>query len=172
MKNIIFRLGIIEDIPNLLVLHHAYLFENLNEDGIRNGFVKVKYSYEDFELITRKQEIAITEANSQIVGYYLVGHSTQNPNLEYQRAVLQELYPINMPKIACGAQSVIEKSHRGLGFNNSMLEILKGSLKSNYDYLFSSVSRINNNATKTHLKSGYWIVKEERERVFVLMNIS
>jgi len=166
----------ITDANDILTLHKKYLYQNLPEKEKRLGFVKVEYSIEDIKRIIKENEIIICYYGNSIIGYYLLGFVTKNKSLDYQYKALQELtyngYLLKDLKVACGAQAIVEKEFRGLGLVDKMLQLLIKNVRSKYDYLMSSITRSNENASKVHEKSGYNIIGETDSRVFVCLKIN
>jgi L-amino acid N-acyltransferase YncA len=178
MQNISFRLANFTDINQLLVLHQDNLYENLPDKptAIQNGFVRVRYEENDFKQLIEQGHIAVAHTNGQIIGYYLTGCKTGVYSLEYQRQALQKYslndIPLSQLKIAYGAQAVIKKDFRGQGITERLLKELITSISSNFDYLFSSITKVNKVAFSVHQRSGYIIVGEDEERCYVLLKLA
>jgi ribosomal protein S18 acetylase RimI-like enzyme len=178
MQNLSFRLAQLSDIQQLLALHYDNLYENLQDKPavILNGFVRVRYEESDFMQLVEQGHIAVAHAGEQLIGYYLTGCETGVGSLEYQRRALQKYFlndrPLSQLKIAYGAQAVIKKDFRGQGITERLLQELITSICSDFDYLFSSITKFNKVAFSVHQRSGYMIVGEDEERCYVLLKIN
>jgi hypothetical protein len=174
-SNIIICLPKMKDIAQIKVLHNAYLFENIGEHETKEGFIKVKYSEADFEEVIKFENMVIAKQLNNIIGYYCLGCCTSSTYLEYQREVLSKLkykgYLLQNLNIGYGAQSVVKKEFRGLKINSFMLQSLISKVKHKYDFLFSSISKINEQAKVAHSKEGYVIVGEDEAKYFVLYEL-
>lgn len=105
-----------------------------------------------------------------------MGHITKSRSLEYQYEILPRIIyngtHIHNYKIACGAQAIVDEKFRSNGLTSQMLQLLIEKVKNKYDYIFSSITKINRNAYSVHEKAGYILVGEDENKAFVLLNIS
>lgn len=174
--NFIIEQPTILDIDRLVNLHNKHLLNNLTQEQIKDGFVRVIYDTGNFKSIINDNAIVVVKEQDKIVGYYLLGHSTKSSSLQYQFEALNEYeiegIKLNKLKVACGAQAILEKEFRGKGLTERMLEKLIEQVSSKYNYLFSSITKHNSNAYKVHKKSGYLIVGEDETKYFVCLNLN
>lgn len=126
--------------------------------------------------IIRNEEIVITCVDNKIIAYYLLGYRSNAKSLAYQYEALTTLYLgnslLNNLKIAFGAQAIVDEKYRSLRLTGKMLQVLIENVKFKYDYLFSSITKINDNAQKVHERSGYIVIGEDSNKVFVLLKIN
>jgi hypothetical protein len=164
------------DIDKLVNLHNRHLLSNLTNEQIKEGFIRVTYDSDNFESIINDNAIVVVKDLYEIVGYYLLGHSSKSASLKYQFEALN-IYAIDgiklsELKVACGAQAILEKEFRGKDLTEKMLQKLIEQVSSKYNYLFSSITKYNSNAYKAHKKSGYVIVGEDENKYFVCLKLN
>jgi hypothetical protein len=164
------------DIQTLIELHRKHLLSNLSAGQTKDGFIRVVYNESDFHSIISDNAIVVAKYCDQIIGYYLLGHSSNSQSLEYQKEALQKFFVGNIRlselRVACGAQAVLEKEFRGKGLTEKMLQLLIQQVCGKYDYLFSSITKHNLNAFKVHKNSGYLIVAEDDTKFFVCLTLN
>lgn len=164
------------DIDILLNLHNKHLINNLKEEQIKEGFIGVKYDSDNFKSIINDNAIVVARKQDEIIGYYLLGHSSKSLSLKYQFEALNryEIDGIKLCelKVACGAQAILEKEFRGKGLTEKMLHKLIEQVSTKYNYLFSSITKYNSNAYKVHKNSGYIIVGEDEYKYFVCLKLN
>ena len=175
-ENLIIEIPTFKDIDNLLFLNQKYLLNNLNQEQIKDGFIKVFYTSDNFKSIINDKAIVVVKIQNDIIGYYLLGHSSKSISLKYQFEALNKYtidgIKLSKLKIACGAQAIVEKEFRGKGLTEKMLKQLIEQVKSKYSYLFSSITKHNSNAYKVHKNSGYIVVGEDENKYFVCLNLT
>lgn len=176
LENIIIEQPTILDIDRLVKLHNKHLLNNLTQEQIKEGFIRVTYDSDNFKSIINDNAIVVVRTQDEIFGYYLLGHSTKSASLKYQFEALNmfSIYGIKLSelKVACGAQAILEKEFRGRGLTEKMLQKLIEQVSSKYNYLFSSITKYNSNAYKVHKSSGYIIVGEDETKYFVCLNLN
>jgi hypothetical protein len=52
-----------------------------------------------------------------------------------------------------------------------MLALLVANLKTKYDYMFSSIQKLNTRANTAHLRDNWEVVGEDESRVYVIFNL-
>nr|WP_121271711.1 hypothetical protein [Pedobacter schmidteae] len=165
----------ISDIDGIVHLHNKHLLDNLTQEQIKEGFIRVSYDADDFRSIIDDEAIVVVKKFGKIIGYYLLGHSSNSPSLSYQFTAMNR-FDLNGTKlvdlkVACGAQAVLEKEFRGIGLTEIMLSHLMEQVKTKYAYLFSSITKSNLKAIKAHTNSGYSIVGEDETKYFVCLKL-
>jgi len=65
---------------------------------------------------------------------------------------------------------LIDKEHQGNGLSRPMLKILCEQVQSKYGYLYSSISKQNSKAYKVHTKEGWFVVDENDNFHYVLLD--
>ena len=176
MDNLSIEQPTVLDIGRLINLHNKHLLTNLTQEQIKEGFIRVTYDPDNFKSIINDNAIVVVKTQDEIVGYYLLGHSSKSPFLEYQFEALN-MYTLDgirlsELKVACGAQAILEKEYRGKGLTEKMLQKLIEQVSSKYNYLFSSITKYNSNAYKVHKNSGYIIVGEDESKYFVCLKLN
>lgn len=158
-----------EHIGQILALNNRYLLSRLTDEQKQKGFIRVEYNEEDIRRIIDNQEIVIALNDKSIVGYYLIGRTSQNNGLAYQLEKVTEIIkePCLIDKVGYGAQAIIETEYRGQNVLNLMLNGLIELLDNKYNILFSSVTKINGNALKAHTKGGYKLLDEDDTKYYV-----
>ena len=161
-------------IDQILALNSKYLINHLSYSEKQNGFIRIKYDKEDLEKIITHKEIVIALDNDKIIGYYLIGRKSENIKLNYQLKKVREIFKHShlIEKAGYGAQAIIESKYRGQNLLNLMLYELIELLENKYNILFSSVTKINDNALKAHSKSGYKVLDEDESKYYIGLNIN
>jgi hypothetical protein len=173
-NNVQIRLAQQNDLQSILCLNKKYLFDNIDTTALKKGFIRVSYDAAEMNSIIEHKEVVVAEIGGKIVAYYLLGHRSNAESLNYQYMALTfggDTLLKNL-NIACGAQAIVDEKYRGLGLTGKMLAVLIQNVKNKYDYLFSSITKINQNAYKVHEKSGYIVVGEDETKVYVLLKIN
>jgi len=169
MNNIIIRAAQLSDVDDLIRLNNKYLLNHLTEEQKQKGFVRVEYEREYLQQIITNKEIVVALDYDLVIGYYLIGRTSNNDRLVYQREKLLLIFndEKKIEKIGYGAQAVIEKEYRGNNLLQLMLNELIKQLNGKYEILFSSVTKINNSALKAHTAGGYKVLAEDDDKFYV-----
>ncbi len=164
----------ITDAEKILALSKKYLLYNLNEKDCEKGFIRIAYSKEDIEQIILQKEIVIARDNEKVIGYYLIGKSSNNPALEYQKIkaeALAEKKQIPFNKIGYGCQVCIEEPYRSNGVSKLMIAELQKIIASKYDYLLSTISSNNKASLQNSTKIGWQPIGENESPMFYLFKV-
>lgn len=51
------RLAVLADLENILLLHHKYLYDNIDSEERSKGFVRVTYNQEQIISIIKKKKL-------------------------------------------------------------------------------------------------------------------
>ena len=158
-----------DHIDQIIQLNNKYLINHLTEAQKQNGFIRIEYDRDDLQQIIANKEIVIATNEEQVIGYYLIGKTSQNKGLDYQFKKVKEIFKETnyIDKVGYGAQAIIETEYRGKDLLGNMLNKLIESLNNKYDILFSSVTKINGNALKAHSKSGYKVLDEDDTKYYI-----
>jgi len=148
-------------IQQIKMLNKKYLITYLTEVQKQKGFIRIKYSDDDIRRIIDNKEIVIALNNDSVIGYYLIGRTSQNNDLEYQKnkaANLFETHNILFDKVGYGCQVCIDEKFRNNGFFREMLNILFDVVKNKYSHMLCSISESNTASLKTHITNGWQLV--------------
>jgi len=113
--------------------------------------------------------MVITEKYGEIIGYYLFDNFSETSDLKENRQIIAKLKIkglILSEKISFRAQAVVEKQYQKSGLSKLMLSMLLEQTKGKYDLLFSIVMK-NNPKLIAHLSSGWEIIGEDIDKVYV-----
>jgi hypothetical protein len=144
----------------VVTLNQKYLLQNLPADKLSSGFIKIPYTLDQINKIVEMNEIIVARCSNQIIGYYLIGGSSNCDGLTYQKlAALHwaESEAISISKIAYGVQVCINEAYHNNGLFANMFQQLVKNVASKYEYLFCSVSDENSRSLKIHLKTGWQV---------------
>lgn len=158
-----------DHIDQIRQLNSKYLITHLNEVQRQNGFIRIEYDRDDLLRIIANKEIVIATNEEKVIGYYLIGRTSQSKRLNYQREKVNELFNQSESKVGYGAQTIIEREYRGQNLLSSMLPKLVELLNNKYYVLFSSVTKTNDNALKAHSKSGYKLIDEDDTKYYIAL---
>lgn len=170
-STIVVTLGSSGDLLLISLLNNKYLFENVTQAELLNGFIKVQYSSKQLSEIIKAAEIAVAKVNDNLIGYYLIGGSSDNELLVYQQLAagrFAKSKSIDVFKIGYGVQICIDAPYHNKGLFSNMLHELVNNVSHKYDYLLCSVSDENSKSLKIHLKSG-WELFEQFEGKNILI---
>lgn len=174
MNNFLLRLANDKDIDQLIMINIKYQKKNLSLEQLKCGFIGFLYDENDFKNIIKEEEIVVACYNNKIVGYYLINSKCHKKNHQNQIKIVSDLKKSGFLKtsdrIVIGSQAIIEKSFRGKGLSNLLLNKLIKITENRYDYFFSCISRINEKAYHIHTKEGWEKIAEDEAYYYVLLN--
>lgn len=164
----------IEHIEQLMILNYKYNYQHLPKDELVRGFIRIPYTYEQFQQLIENKEITIGISKNKIVGYYLIGKHTLNPNLEYQiqkAKQIERIHQIDFERIGYGCQVCIEKDFRNMNLFADMLSILVLLVQYKYDILLCSISDYNPASLRAHQKNNWIFYDKENSTNFLYHKI-
>ncbi len=164
----------IEHVEQLIELNTKFLITNIDEQQREKGFIRIKYSREDFEKMIRAKEIVVGYNYDTVVAYYLIGRLSPSQALDYQRNKTKELVESKNyihEKIGYGCQVCISKDFRHIGLFRNMLKVLSNSVKNKYDYLLCSISDKNRASLKAHTKNDWQFIDKNEITNFYIFDV-
>jgi hypothetical protein len=169
------RVAEIKDINQLVNLNKSWVKTAL-ENNLKNGFLTSLYTEQEFEKIISEKEIVVAVDANKIIGWYLINNQIENEvqnknNSAVEKLKTQKTIPHNS-RVGLGAQALVIKEHQGQGIRENMLELLVLNLKNKYDFMFSSIQKLNTRANIAHLKDNWELVGEDENRVYVIYNLT
>jgi hypothetical protein len=156
-------------IDQIISLNRKYLITQLSNEQLQNGFIRIAYNREEFEIIIENKEIVIAVDNEMIVGYFLIGRMSGNPALEQQKNKAIDLintFNISFDKIGFGCQVCIENEYRNIGLSRQLLNFLLTYLDVKYSYLLSTISNENLTSLQNSTKIG-WEILEPKSNYYI-----
>jgi len=149
------------DYPALVGLQQENLLSNLSGDELKDGFLSIAYSPEQFDAMNRDLAVVVAERGGQIVGY-LCGttctYARQFPILRDLLDVLQKtpvdgtfLTPVNtfIYGPVCIARHV-----RGSGILAGLVQTLCDIARERYAFCALFIADANRRSLRAHLKLG------------------
>ena len=164
----------IEHLEQLVQLNRKFLINNLSPEQREKGFIRIKYSKEDFERIITNQEIVVAFNFEDVVAYYMIGRISSTKKLDYQKNIAKkvaEKFNYIEDRIGYGCQVCIDKDFRHYGLFKNMLIALTSKLDTKYDFLLCSISDNNIASLKAHKKNGWEFVDKNETTNFFLYDI-
>lgn len=164
----------VEHIEQLIILNSKYNYQHLSQEELVRGFIRIPYTYEQFQRLIEQKEITVALFNNQVVGYYLVGKHTQNPTLEYQiqkAKQIERIHQIDFERIGYGCQVCIETEFRNMNLFADMLSILVMLVRYKYDILLCSISDYNPASLRAHQKNNWKFYDKENSTNFLYHQI-
>jgi L-amino acid N-acyltransferase YncA len=152
-------------------LNYKYLIDNLTDIQKQNGFVRIAYESENLMEIINNKEIVIALDNNVVVGYYLIGKTSEIPTLNYQKnkaIYLCENHNIPFDSIGYGCQVCIDEEYRNKGLFKSMIENLSAIVGNKYSHLLCSISEDNNVSLKSHTNNGWQLIDSLEKTKFLI----
>ncbi len=165
----------IEQIEQLITLNEKFLIDNLNPEQRDKGFIRIKYSREDFEKMVLAKEIVVGYNYDDVVAYYLIGRLSSSEMLDYQRKKTNDLVKNKNfvhEKIGYGCQVCIDKNFRHFGLFRNMLKLLSHSVQDKYDYLLCSISDNNVASLKAHTKNNWTYIDKNETTNFYIYDVT
>lgn len=162
-----------DHIDQIRNLNNRNLLENLTDAQRQNGFVRIAYDRDGLQQIIANNEIVIATENDIVVGYYLIGRTSGNAALDYQRNKAISLFgSLQTPfdKIGYGCQVCIEQAFRNNGLFSQMLTALNNLVENKYSYLLCSISDGNINSRAKHIANGWHAIDDIEALGFYLYN--
>lgn len=163
-----------EHLDKLVELNNKFLVDNLDPIQREHGFIRIKYSKEDFKRIVKAGEIVVAFNFDDIIAYYLIGKTATTDQIDYQKEMAKKISSLkNIPynKIGYSCQVCISKDFRQLGLFINMLNMLSNSVKDKYSHLLCSISEKNIASLKAHTKNGWKFVEKTEKTDFFLFSI-
>jgi len=170
----LFRLATSEDISPLVELNFKWQADKISNAQKSDGFLSAQFNSSDFETLIQNEEVIVTIHNDTVVGYYLLNNFCETKKYYEAKQIVITLTEKNKIhkscKVGIGAQALIDKEHQGKGLSRPMLKLLCEQVKSKYDYLYSSISKQNYKAYQVHTKEGWFVVDENDNSHYVLLD--
>lgn len=179
-----------KDYQGILDLQDKYLITNLNDEEKKNGFLSVKFSKKQFEIMNTDSLVVVCEDKDIIIGYLCA--STADFNKDY---TLPSTMIDQFPFITYQGKSLenynclifgpvcIELDYRGKGVYAELMKTLIELLPKNIDVLVTFISAKNKRSlisTKklaieklgdfTHMNQDYVLVAKFLENGIALIN--
>ena len=171
----VFRLATQGDTLSLVELNSKWQADKISTAQKSDGFLSAQFNIVDFETLIKNEEVIVTTYNDTLVGYYLLNNFCETKKYQEAKQIIATLVEknkiLNSCKVGIGAQALIEKEHQGKGLSRPMLKLLCQQVISKYDYLYSSISKENYKAFQVHTKEGWFVVDENDNSHYVLLDL-
>jgi hypothetical protein len=165
------RPATLDDIDAIIRLNKKFLIGNVEGTDRKSGFIRIEYTNVELERVVINNDIVVSENNNFIVGYYLIGKTSESHSLEYQKIKARNLlntHKISFEKVGYGCQVCIDEVFRSNGLFNKMLFAVSNEVKGKYSHLLCSVSDENSVSMKTHLNNGWKIIDSFETRNYLI----
>jgi hypothetical protein len=169
------RLLNINEVGEVMRLNERFHFSNLDAVQRGNGFLRILYTQNDFEKILMNKEILVAIYDTAVVGYYLVGRTSNNPALDDQRKsaiALSRANAMAFDKVGYGCQVCIDLHYRKNGLYGQLLYELVNLVEDKYASLLCTISEENPISLRTHLANGWKIINEVERKKYLVYDIT
>lgn len=158
-------------IPEMFALNKSWFKDNLNHH--HNGFLSVCYHPPLLEEIIKQHDALVFLVNNCVHGYILVNTVFDFPHSMIVRQKHEELStPKNYDRIAYSYQIVLSGPLQGSGFFYIAQHACRSHFKKKYDYLVSTVNKLNQRSMQAHKKSGWHILETPENYNIIELNLS
>lgn len=153
-------------IPEIYALNKAWFKDNLDRHD--NGFLSVCYEPSLLELIINRRDALVFMVNKIVQGYVLVNNVFDFPHTSHVRQQHVELSQKDSEhRIAYSYQIVLNGPLHGCGFFTIAQHACRAHFKMKYDFLVSTVNKINKRSMLAHKKGG-WHIYETKENYNII----
>lgn len=154
----IFRRLVPRDLPSLLELQEANLFENVPAAEHKDGFLSARFSADQFVQMNRDAVIAVAEDEGRIVGYACsagVDFSRHFPILDAMIATFGRLTYLGTTlidaRVCIYGPACVDRAWRGRGVLRKLIANLKEELAGNFDVAAAFISKTNSRSLAAHV---------------------
>jgi len=165
----------LSQVGQVRLLNDRHLISHLTEAQRQGGFVRVAYNPQHLASIIRNREILVATFGEEQIGYYLVGRTSGNPALDYQKEMagrVSATKEIPVDKIGYGCQVCIDDAHRANGLFGELFAALVLVVQEKYSHLLCSISVENPVSVKAHLKYGWQLFDTINHTHFFLFELN
>lgn len=156
------------DLLDILALQKANLSSLISpEEASKEGFVTVEHNFELLKKMNSPYPHIVARDGQNIVAYALVMLKEIQTDIPILKPLFEVINQISYdgkvledcPFFVMG-QVCIDKLYRGRGLFQGMYEEMRNRMKSDFDYIITEISALNQRSLRAHLRVGFEIVHE------------
>jgi hypothetical protein len=153
-------------IPEIASLNRAWFKDNLNQH--EHGFLSVCYPIPHLEEIIQVRDALVFLVDKKVEGYILVNTVIDLPHtsrIREEHLNLSQKEPTN--RIAYSYQILLNGPLQGCGFFSIAQHACRAHFKMKYEFLVSTINKINHRSMLAHKKLG-WQIFETAENYNII----
>ncbi len=154
----LFRRFNADDIPGLLALQAANLFENLSDKQRKDGFLSARFSAEQFAQMDRDAAVAVAQNDGRVIGYACcagVEYSRQFPLLAAMIGTFKRVNYLGMPladsRTTIYGPVCIDRESRGRGVLRGLIATVRTELAGRFDVAAALIAKANARSVAAHV---------------------
>lgn len=160
------RIGAMDDIPGVLALQETYLYDRMNEEGRRRGFVTTPFTGEQVGEVIRQNGLFVaTDVGGTIVAYAFAaswGYFQQWAIFGHMTSRFSELsfrgQAITTENSFQYGPVCIDIPFRGTGLLNRLFEEMRLAFVKRYPISITFINRVNKVSEQAHVRKLGWEV--------------
>jgi hypothetical protein len=154
----IFRRLTPRDLPGILDLQEANLFENLPDDQRQDGFLSVRFGAEHFAQMDRDAAVAVAENGGRVIGYACcagVEYSLQFSLLAAMMGTFKRVNYLGTPladsRTTIYGPVCIDRDSRGRGVLRGLIATVRTELAGRIDVAAAFIAKANERSLAAHV---------------------
>lgn len=158
------------EIQGVLDLQSLYLYDNLPEEGRKNGFVTTPFTAAQIEAIISDKGLFIAVDHQRVVAYVFAGswkYYEQWPIFPYMTSFFPRLTFKNGPLTTENSFQYgpvcVDVAYRGTGLLNSLVETMRAHMLQRYPIAATFINKLNQRSLNAHVNKLGWEVIGEFE---------
>lgn len=158
----------LQELQGILDLQAANLIQNIgSEERADQGFVTVRHSLEQLELMNKIEPHIIAKNGNQVVGYILAMTKASRDLVPVLVPMFNQFDQVGYSgKLVADfdymviGQICVDKNYRGQGIFDKMYQSYMQSFSDRYDFAITEIAISNKRSIRAHQRVGFQIIHE------------
>jgi hypothetical protein len=155
----IFRRATGRDWPGILALQEANLFENLDAEARRDGFLSARFSAADFARMDHEAAVVVAEDAGRIAGYACSATIAGSQAMPILAAMIATFHRVSFlgnvladSRVAIYGPVCVEQAARGRGAFRGLIGKLKEELAGRFEVAAAFIAKSNQRSLAAHVE--------------------